>query len=198
MIPFTLILFSSVKLLIFLKNHKTNTMCQKRALQLIKSMNMTRHECNTTDLKSHSKPFQTSIRNHLEVSRNYGTVSTYRGSYRGQSFMFCEDHKKDKRPTDSKRHFRKQKKNQSNIIRIKAIKIVLSIVLLFLMQWTPLWFSELYKAIADELIENIQLLNVIITLISYSNSISNPLLYIFLTHNFRKHLTDVLACLKLK
>jgi hypothetical protein len=49
---------------------------------------------------------------------------------------------------------------------------------------TPLWTLELIKAICSEYIENIHLINVIATIISYSNSVSNPLLYIILTHKF--------------
>ena len=64
----------------------------------------------------------------------------------------------------------------------KAIKIVLSIVFLFVIQWTPLWVFELYKACQNDFIQNVQLINVIISLISYTNSISNPLLYVCFTH----------------
>ncbi len=44
-----------------------------------------------------------------------------------------------------------------------------------------------------ELIEKIQLINVLITLVSYSNAICNPLLYIFLTHDFN---LSKLFCIK--
>lgn len=87
---------------------------------------------------------------------------------------------------------RNKSKKIKNPMRDKAIRIVLSIVLLFIVQWVPLWVVELYKALpTNDYIENIQLINMVVTLISYSNSITNPLLYIFLTVNFRKRLTDI-------
>ena len=91
---------------------------------------------------------------------------------------------------------RLNKKAKRSKIREKAIKIVLSIVLLFFIQWAPLWLFELYKAMTtNDYIENIHLINTIITMISYSNSISNPLLYIILTHKFR--IIPLLISLKL-
>ena len=39
---------------------------------------------------------------------------------------------------------------KSKGIRLKAIKIVLSIVLLFFIQWTPLWIFELYKSVKSD------------------------------------------------
>lgn len=114
--------------------------------------------------------------------------------------------KKWKRETMSRLHFRVRNSNvpsdtsvlgikneakhfvykvKKNAVREKAINIVLSIVLLFVIQWTPLWLFELYKSMsASDLLEYIQIANVFTTVISYSNSISNPLLYIFLTHKF--------------
>lgn len=76
--------------------------------------------------------------------------------------------------------------SKQNRIRRKASRIVLLIVLLFFIQWIPLWLFELYKALSVRFIPNIQLINVIITLVSYSNSISNPALYMFITFNFKK------------
>lgn len=65
----------------------------------------------------------------------------------------------------------------------KAIKIVLSIVVLFFIQWTPLWLFEFYKAFqTNDFISNVHLINSIVSLVSYTNSITNPLLYVCFTH----------------
>lgn len=139
-IPFTIITFSSTKLLIFLKKWKKSNPAAEPTSQ--------------------------------------------RASVNEKSLL---DRSRIKKPAN------KTRKNQ---MREKAIKIVLSIVLLFFLQWTPLWLTELYKAMSTNLIDNIQLISSIITLVSYSNSVSNPLLYLFLTVNFRKHLADFLKTCK--
>lgn len=72
-------------------------------------------------------------------------------------------------------------------MRRKASRIVLMIVFMFLIQWIPLWLFHLYNTFSNTKIKYIQLVNVIITLISYSNSIANPALYMFLTYNFKKN-----------
>lgn len=101
-------------------------------------------------------------------------------------------------------------KRKSKIdIRKKAIHIVLSIVVLFIIQWTPLWIAELNKAITNDnndnfediesvhKVQNIHLINVVITLISYTNSIANPFVYMFLTFSFRKYIRELFVKLKL-
>ena len=92
----------------------------------------------------------------------------------------------------------KTRNKKSKGVRMKAIKIVLSIVLLFFVQWTPLWIFELYKSVKNGYIENIHLINSIISLASYSNSISNPLLYIMITVSFRDFLSEIYKFLRSK
>ena len=74
---------------------------------------------------------------------------------------------------------------------MKAIKIVLSIVFLFFIQWTPLWVFEIYKLDNSSSIEDSHLVNSIVSLVSYSNSISNPLLYILITVSFQNFLLEI-------
>jgi hypothetical protein len=76
--------------------------------------------------------------------------------------------------------------------RRKEIKIILLIVALFFIQWTPLWIFELYKSIdSDEFILNAHLINSIVSFVSYKNSISNPLLYFILKINFKDLLSRI-------
>ena len=84
-------------------------------------------------------------------------------------------------------------KTKSYSIRHKAIRIVLSIVILFFIQWTPLWLTELLKALPTGFIGfdlNINFFNLVATIISYSNALMNPLLYIFLTYPFKKFIKE--------
>lgn len=72
-------------------------------------------------------------------------------------------------------------------MRRKASRIVLLIVLMFFVQWLPMWLFQLHQTFATSKSEHIRLVNLVITLISYANSITNPALYMFLTYNFKKN-----------
>lgn len=77
--------------------------------------------------------------------------------------------------------------------RSKEIKIILLVVVLFFVQWTPLWIFELlFKSIDSEFIlNNSHLINSIVSIVSYTNSISNPLLYFKLKINFKYLLSRI-------
>ncbi len=72
-------------------------------------------------------------------------------------------------------------------VRHKAVCLVLAIVLVFLVQWSPLWFFQFYQMFATHHIENVQLVNMIISTLSYSNTVANPILYMLLTYNFKQY-----------
>lgn len=59
--------------------------------------------------------------------------------------------------------------------------MVLSIVVLFITQWTPIWMFEMFSS---KHTHYLQIINVMTTVLSHSNSISNPLIYIILSHKF--------------
>ncbi len=91
----------------------------------------------------------------------------------------------------NKKQKSKLENKKSKVIRLKAIKIVLSIVFLFFIQWTPLWVFEIYKLNNSSSIEDAHLVNSIVSLVTYSNSISNPLLYILITVSFQNFLLEI-------
>ncbi len=91
----------------------------------------------------------------------------------------------------NKKQKSKLENKKSKVIRLKAIKIVLSIVFLFFIQWTPLWVFEIYKLDNSSSIEDAHLVNSIVSLVTYSNSISNPLLYILITVSFQNFLLEI-------
>lgn len=158
-IPFSVILISSIKLLLFLKKWRRLAKPVPRIISLLKP---TKNEDKISELR---------------VTRVSTTTPVVRI-------------KKD--------------------IRKKAIQIVLSIVFLFLVQWTPLWIAELNKALTTDMsttfedeenvhkIQSLHLINIVITLISYTNSLSNPMLYMFMTFSFRKFVRDLIVKLKSK
>jgi len=82
-----------------------------------------------------------------------------------------------------------------NRVQDKAIKIVLTIVVLFIIQWTPIWIFEL---ILTKNSQYIQLINIMAALFSHSNSVSNPFIYIVLSHKFPiiSYLSSCFKCSK--
>ena len=81
-------------------------------------------------------------------------------------------------------------------IRKKAIRLVLAIVLMFFIQWIPIWIFQLYIALSNNEIKYIRTINIVITIISYLNSVANPALYMLLTYNFKKYCKESFNHLK--
>ena len=83
------------------------------------------------------------------------------------------------------------KKSKSNnyisSIRNKASRLVLFIVLLFLIQWIPLWIFHLFNEISSIHYNYIHLISIIVTVLSYSNSVTNPIIYMLLTYKFKEY-----------
>lgn len=78
--------------------------------------------------------------------------------------------------------------NYTTSVRQKASCLVLIIVVLFLFQWSPLWIFQflIIFSPSDVLdVTNMQLVNLFVSTLSYSNTIANPVLYMLLTYNFK-------------
>jgi hypothetical protein len=86
-----------------------------------------------------------------------------------------------------KRKFGNERGYNVNSIRVKASRLVLIIILLFLLQWSPLWIFQLIMLFTKKEIYHVQLINLIITTLSYSNTVANPALYMLITYNFREY-----------
>ena len=75
-------------------------------------------------------------------------------------------------------------------VRRKSSRTVLLIVLLFCIQWLPFWIVQLIISLDYQ--QNILKLMVFsTTLLAYSNSISNPVLYMLMTYNFKNFCTKL-------
>ncbi|RNA29243.1 D(2) dopamine receptor isoform X2 [Brachionus plicatilis] len=85
-----------------------------------------------------------------------------------------------------------------NSIRRKAIGLVLAIIFLFLLQWSPFWIFQTFVLFSTTSYENIQILNMIVSTLSYSNTVTNPALYMLFTYNFKEYLHKGLmkSCLR--
>ena len=86
-----------------------------------------------------------------------------------------------------KKKFFNERTYNVNSIRIKASRLVLIIILLFLIQWSPLWMFQLLMLFTKKEFYHVQLINLIITTLSYSNTVANPALYMLITYNFREY-----------
>lgn len=77
-------------------------------------------------------------------------------------------------------------------VQDKVTRLVMTIVLVFLIQWSPLWLFQFFLTFNsdDYAIPNIQLINLIINIVSYSNTCVNPILFLFLSHNFKFFVTS--------
>ncbi|CAF1102430.1 unnamed protein product, partial [Brachionus calyciflorus] len=75
-----------------------------------------------------------------------------------------------------------------NSIRRKAIRLVLVIIFLFLLQWSPFWIFQAFVLFSTRMYENIQIINMIVSTLSYSNTVANPALYMLFTYNFKEYI----------
>ena len=98
--------------------------------------------------------------------------------YLGQKFK--ASHQESKNPNHSQNKV-KLFRNKKNNVQKRAVKMVLSIVVLFITQWTPIWMFEMFSS---KHTHYLQIINVMTTVLSHSISISNPLIYIILSHKF--------------
>ena len=70
---------------------------------------------------------------------------------------------------------------QKNNVQKKVVKMLLAIAVLFVIQWTPIWIFEFFVIKESEYH---QFITILATLFSHSNSISNPIIYVILSHKF--------------
>ena len=89
------------------------------------------------------------------------------------------DRKATRQTTDRYKHMSR--------VRVKASRLVLSIVLLFLIQWSPFWVFHVISLFSVEEMSNIQLINLVIGTLTYSNTIANPIIYMLATYNFKRY-----------
>ena len=199
MFPYSLISVSSIRLLIFLKNWKKNFIGK---------------------IKNKSK--KSDIVTKLEEINELENITILDNSYKTSNFQSTSDDLTNfSKPSNKKlncfilnsayskmqvRTVLSKNKESSNIIisknartcksknsiRRKAIILVQMIVLLFLIQWIPLWILQFLIEFSDKSFQQTHKINLITTVLSYSNTVSNPVLYMFLTDNFKKFFRKIL------
>lgn len=197
-IPYFIIIISSLKLLIFLNNWKKKfnisnqnkmTLSNKLKRHMLRSKNravLFKNFVDESKLKfSNSLP---AINLNLEVGlKDLKDEISSTNSSADSCFIFmcCK-----------KLFYCKKRHNMSiktggkfvNSIRRKAILLVLVIIFLFLLQWSPFWIFQTFVLFSTTSYENIQIINMIVSTLSYSNTVTNPALYMLFTYNFKEYL----------
>lgn len=197
-VPYSIIIVSSLKLLFFLNRwkRKFNESGNKNKVELKK---FKRHA-----LISKNRPvfFQNVVdESQLKLSRSLPAINLSlevglkdfkdeTGSTNSSSescciimccrkIFYCKKGKKVSMKTSGK---------FVNSIRRKAILLVLVIIFLFLLQWSPFWIFQTFVLFSTTSYENIQIINMIVSTLSYSNTVTNPALYMLFTYNFKEYL----------
>ncbi|CAF1517263.1 unnamed protein product [Adineta steineri] len=76
-----------------------------------------------------------------------------------------------------------------NTYKRRATTLVLLIIILFFVLWSPLWILQLYDTFNERgPTQYIQILNFVTLVFVYANGLLNPLLYLILTQNFRDYI----------
>ena len=86
--------------------------------------------------------------------------------------------------------------NRRNIIKRRTTRFVLAIVFSFLCCWSPLWIFTIIMTFADPKSVFFKIMSNITMMIVYLGGVINPLLYMFLTQNFREYASEILRKFK--
>jgi hypothetical protein len=74
-----------------------------------------------------------------------------------------------------------------NIIKKRTTFFVLAVAISYLITWSPLWAFQVYIEFGEDETQYIQIINSIIFVFHYLNGVINPLLFMFLTQNFKDY-----------
>lgn len=171
LIPYIIIIISSTKILLFLNEwkkriRKTNEGSRKSLASLIIKSNSTfLNSISLSRLASHSVDTRLTDISSIELDKNLAKHSTK-----------SSDHKK----------------NYLNgayltSVRKKAVRLVLAIIFVFLIQWLPFWIFQFFILFSSFNIRNVHFLNLNVSTLSYSNTVLNPLIYMLLTYKFKNY-----------
>ena len=102
-----------------------------------------------------------------------------------ENWILSEFETSEKMPINHQLKFKNLKCTNKRIkIQRKSSRTVLMIVFLFLIQWMPLWLMQLIISLNYNH-ANIKYLILLSTTLTYTNSVSNPILYMLNTYNFK-------------
>ena len=143
-LPFAIILFTSVKLLVFIAKQKNVQSCKKNTRLMAEEIALNSKR-KVLEIKSSSNTYNNvnlSTLNHLNISKsseNLRKNSNINEILNTRKTKTRDSRKIKTRDLRKKRRF----KSHSKAIKMKAIKIVLSIVFLFIIQWFESFLSDI-------------------------------------------------------
>ena len=174
LLPYAFIVIASVKLLIFLQKWQKTTshyfslsvLLNRTAKRFSKSPSINKREADNNSTRSNAN----------EDTRILGDVAPVKSVKRSKS-------KKSMQKSGTTR----PSINNRNKIQRKSTRTVLMIVLLFVIQWMPIWLVELVMAFKMSFSETqLKYFVFVSTSLTYSNSVSNPIIYMLNTCNFKR------------
>jgi hypothetical protein len=171
LVPYSLIVIVSVLLLKFLKEWSDNAkkMATRNANRPIESSD---NQSNKSALKS------------LAL---YELIKK-KTQCKQETLLSIDDqvHPQPLSDTITPRPKRKSNKSLHNKIKRKSTKFVLFVVFSFLCAWLPLWTFHIVMLFTEQHSLLLALMNNLTLVIVYMQGVIDPLLYLFLTENFKK------------
>ncbi|RNA36472.1 free fatty acid receptor 4-like [Brachionus plicatilis] len=171
LIPYLIIIISSIKILLFLNKwkkriSKANEGSRKSIASLIIKSNSTfLHTISLSRLASNSVDTRltdvSSIDNEKKLPKNSLRDPGHKNSYINGAYLTS--------------------------VRKKAVRLVLAIIFVFLIQWFPFWIFQFAISFSSLNIKNVHLINLNVSTLSYSNTVLNPLIYMLLTYKFKSY-----------
>lgn len=171
LIPYLIIIISSIKILLFLNEwkkriSKTNEGSRKSVASLIIKSNSTfLNSISLSRLASHSVDTRltdiSTIENDKKLVKHSIKNSDHKNTYINGAYLTS--------------------------VRKKAVRLVLAIIFVFLIQWLPFWIFQFFILFSSLNIRNIHFINLNVSTLSYSNTVLNPLIYMLLTYKFKNY-----------
>jgi hypothetical protein len=134
-LPFTIILFTSVKLLVFITKQKNALACQKKTLLMAENIALNSVKKDLEKKTSSNTNVTVAVVNRVNTLKGSKNLRT------NSNIKEMINKRINKKRNDSRK--KRRLRSHSKAIKMKAIKIVLSIVFLFIIQWYDLFLSTL-------------------------------------------------------
>lgn len=211
-LPYSVITISSYKLLKFLNNWKKRFNKSAFSSRRLKTNLLVKQRKNSVQTSVvvigckyasivHEKPEENLIKNSMvTINTNEANYQAYlqmaNGDLEDEDFEKSENFRFGQALVNIKKFLSRKKSSKPSIVknrylnsvRRKAIRLVLAINFLFIIQWSPFWIFQIVMLFSTSGVQNIRSIITMVSTLSYSNTVANPVLYMLLTYNFKEYL----------